>query len=193
MMIRTFYIAFLLLSFICSAEAQNFTDSNLPIFIINTDNGAQIPDNPRIFATLKIIFRGPGQRNYLTDQNTIQYLDYNGRIDIEIRGSSSQTTPKKQYGFSTKNADNITNNNVNLLGMPDEHDWILNGMVFDPALMRDYLCFNLSRQIGEYASRTAYCEVVINGSYKGLYLLQEKIKVDDRRVDIVEIDQNVER
>ena len=189
-MIRTFYIAILLLSFICYAEAQNFTDSNLPIFIINTDNGAQIPDDPRIFATLKIIFRGPGQRNFVTDQNTTQYLDYNGRIDIEIRGSSSQATPKKQYGFSTKNADNITNNNVSLLGMPSEHDWILNGMVFDPALMRDYLCFNLSRQIGEYASRTSYCEVVINGSYKGLYLLQEKIKVDDRRVDIVEIDQN---
>jgi len=190
MMRQTIYTALLLLSFICSAGAQDFTDSNLPIFIINTDNGAQIPDDPRVLATLKIINRGPGQRNYLDDQDNPLYLDYNGRIDIEIRGSSSQATPKKQYGFSTKNADNITNNNVSLLGMPDEHDWILNGMVFDPALMRDYLCFNLSRQIGEYASRTNYCEVVINGSYKGLYLLQEKIKVDDRRVDIVEIDQN---
>jgi hypothetical protein len=79
---------------------------------------------------------------------------------------------------------------VRLLGMPAEHDWILNGMVFDPALIRDYLCFNLSRQIGEYASRAVYCELIINGVYKGLYLLDEKIKADDNRVDVIKIDLN---
>ena len=173
-----------------NAGAQSFTDSNLPVVIINTDGGASIPDNPRIPASMKIIYRGPRERNYLTDQNNPVYLNYDGRIGIEIRGSSSQVTPKKQYGFSTKKADNITNNNVSLLGMPDENDWVLNGMVFDPALIRDYLCYNLSRQIGEYASRTAYCEVIINGDYKGLYLLQEKIKSDDNRVDIIKIDKN---
>jgi len=172
------------------AQPQSFTDSDLPIVIINTDNGAPIVDDPRILASMKIIYRGPGERNYLSDQNNLQYLNYDGRIDIEIRGSSSQVRPKKQYGFSTRMADNVTNNNVSLLGMPPENDWIFNGMVFDPALIRDYLCFNLSRQIGEYASRTAYCELVINGDYKGLYLLQEKIKTDDNRIDIVKIDIN---
>jgi hypothetical protein len=167
--------------------AQSLTSSNLPIVVINTDGGADIVDDPRVLATMKIIYRGPGERNYVTDQNNISYLNYNGRIDIEIRGSSSQVTPKKQYGFTTRMTDNITNNNVSLLGMPAENDWILNGMVFDPALIRDYLCFNLSRQIGEYASRTVYCELIINGTYKGLYLLDEKIKADDSRVDIIKI------
>jgi hypothetical protein len=136
---------------------------------------------------MKIIYRGPGQRNYVTDQTNPVYLSYDGRIDIEIRGSSSQFMPKKQYAFTTRKTDNISNNNVSLLGMPGENDWILNGMVFDPALIRDYLSFNLSRQIGEYASRTVYCEVIINGIYKGLYLLQEKIKADNNRVDIMKI------
>ena len=62
--------------------------------MINTDGGVDIPDAPRVFADMKIIFRGTGQRNYLTDQSTAQYLNYNGRINIEIRGSSSQTLPK---------------------------------------------------------------------------------------------------
>mgnify|MGYP001580718261 CR=1 FL=1 len=144
--------------------AQDFTDSNLPVVIINTDGTVPIVDDPRVLASMKIIYRGPGERNYLTDQNNAQYLNYDGRIDIEIRGSSSQVTLKKQYGFSTLKADNVTNNNVSLLGMPEENDWILNGMVFDPALMRDYLCYNLSRHIGEYASRTAYSELIINGN-----------------------------
>lgn len=167
--------------------AQEFTDSNLPIVIINTPGISQIVDNPRIIAAMKIIDRGNGERNYVADQNNPAYLNYNGKIEIEIRGSSSQTRPKKQYGFSTLLDDNKTNNNVSLLGMPPENDWILNGMVFDPSLMRDYLSYNLSRMIGEYASRTAYCELVINGTYKGLYLLQEKIKPDDNRVDISDI------
>ncbi len=168
-------------------SAQSFTGSNLPIVVITTDNSVPIVNNPRVLATLKIIYRGEGLRNLMTDQDNPVYLNYNGRIDIEIRGSSSQTEPKKQYGFTTRLADNVSNNNVSLLGMPAENDWILNGMVFDPAMIRDYICYNLSRQIGEYASGTAYCELIINGSYKGLYLLQEKIKADDDRVNIVKI------
>jgi hypothetical protein len=136
---------------------------------------------------MKIIYRGNGLRNYVSDQNTTEYLNYNGRINIEIRGSSSQVLPKKQFGLTTLKADNTTNNNVSLLGMPDDNDWILNGLGFEPSLIRDYLCFNLSRAIGEYASRTVYCEVMINGSYNGLYVLQEKIKQGSHRVDIMKI------
>src|SRR4030042_871957 len=172
------------------AAAQTLISSNLPIVIINTDNNVPVPDNPRVLATMKIISRSEGQRNYMTDQNNSAYLNYNGRIDIEIRGSSSQYSNKKQYGFSTKQADGVINNNVSLLGMPAENDWILNSMLFDSALIRDYMCFNLSRRIGEYASRTAYCEVVLNGGYRGLYMLEEKIKPDNNRVDVHKITFN---
>lgn len=172
-------------SFTLSAQ---LTDSNLPIVIINTTNAVPIPDAPRITATMKIIYRGPGERNFVADQNDPSKLNYNGKIKIEIRGSSSQATPKKQYGFTTVLSDNITNNNVELLGMPKENDWILGGLAFDASLIRDYISFNLSRKIGNYAPRQQYCEVIINGDYRGLYMLQEKIKVDDNRVDIANID-----
>lgn len=182
-------LIYIILSFIflLPVTGQTFTDSNLPIFVITTDGGASIPDEPGIMGNLKVIYRGPGQRNYLSDLNNPANLNYDGRIDIEIRGSSSQSSPKKNYGFTTLKADNVTNNNVSLLGMPDENDWILGGMVFDTAQIRDYLCDNLSRQIGEYASRTSYCEVLVNNDYKGLYILQEKIKADDNRVDVTKI------
>ena len=137
---------------------------------------------------MKIIYRGEGLRNYLTDQDAPEYLNYNGRINIELRGSSSQSLPKKQYGFSTLMNDNFTNNNISLMGMPADNDWILNGLGFEPGLIRDYLCYNLSRMLGEYASRTAYCEVVINGYYNGLYVLQEKIKQGSERVNISKIE-----
>ncbi|HUU99665.1 MAG TPA: CotH kinase family protein [Bacteroidales bacterium] len=183
------FISFILFLFsLCNTSySQVFTDSNLPIVIINTDGGVAIPDDPRVLATMKIIYKGEGSRNYLTDQNDPAYLNYNGRINIEIRGSSSQAVLKKQYGFSTKKADNITNNNVSLLGLPKDNDWILYAMAFDASLIRNYLSYNLSRMIGEYASRTIFCEVVINGSYNGLYVLLEKIKSGTDRVDVYEI------
>jgi len=173
-----------------------FTDSNLPIVIITTDNDPdtgqpmEIPDDPKIPAGMKIIYRPDGSRNYITDQNNAAYLNYDGRIKIELRGSSSQMLEKKQYGWTTYQNNNTTKLNVSLLGMPSENDWILNGLAFDSSLMRDYLCYNLARAMGNYATRTRYCEVVINGDYRGLYILQEKIKDDSKRVNIEEIDEN---
>lgn len=181
-------ILLLTLCSVTSVTSQVFTDSNLPIVIINTDGGVGIPDEPGVFGTMRIIDRGEGQRNYVSDQGNSEFLNYNGRIEIEVRGSSSQSLPKKQYRFTTLEADNITNNNVSLLGMPQENDWVLNGLAFDASLMRDYLSYNLSRSIGEYAPRTVYCEVIINSNYVGLYMLQEKVKPDDSRVDIQRID-----
>jgi len=170
--------------------AQVLTDSNLPIVIITTDGGAAIVDDPKVKATMRIIDRGPGQRNYVADQSNPLYLNYNGRIGIELRGSSSQESPKKNYGLTTRMADDVTNNNVSLLGMPEENDWILGGMVFDTSFVRDYFSQNLSRKMGNYASRAVYCEVIINNDYKGLYMLQEKLKADDNRIDVLKIGKN---
>jgi hypothetical protein len=185
----TILSAFVLVFTTQIVSSQALTDSNLPIVIINTDGGAEVPDDPRIPATMKIIRRGEGERNYVSDQDNPAYLNYNGRINIEIRGSTSQAFDKKQYGLSTKKDDNITNNNVSLLDLPADNDWILNCMIFDPSMMRNYLSFYLSRAIGEYSSRCVYCELILNDSYRGLYLLEEKIKPGKHRVDINEIRQ----
>ena len=45
----------------------DFTSSNLPIVIINTDGGATIRDDPRVKADMKIIYRGENLRNNLSD------------------------------------------------------------------------------------------------------------------------------
>jgi hypothetical protein len=183
---QKFLIVVFLGCFSLSLRAQ-FVDSNLPIVIIETQNNVSIPDKPRVTASMKIIYRGPGERNLITDESDESKLNYNGRITIEVRGSSSQALPKKQYALTTVLEDNVTNRNVSLLGMPSENDWILNGLAFDASYMRDYISYNLSLKMGNYAPRQRYCEVFINDVYSGLYILQEKIKVDDNRVDIVKI------
>ena len=180
-----------LLSLLCLSllsSAQAFTDSNLPIVIIDTDGGVTIPDEPKVLATMKIIWHEDGSRNYVSDQNSPEFLNYDGRIGIEIRGSSSQMLQKKPYGLETLQADNVTNNNVSILGMPKENDWVLNSLAYDQTGMRDVLSYELSERLGQYAPRRVYCEVMINGDYKGLYVFMEKIKADDNRVNIEKMD-----
>ena len=172
-----------------SVAAQSFTDSNLPIVVIETDGGANIPDEPKILGTMKIIWHQDGSRNYMSDIDNPELLNYNGRIAIEMRGSSSQTMlDKKPYALETRRDDGVSNNNVSILGMPIENDWILNSLAFDQTGMRDVLAYELSNRLGQYASRSMYCEVVINGDYKGLYAFMEKIKPDKNRVDIETMD-----
>jgi hypothetical protein len=183
-------IAFLLVLFSLSVSAQNFTDSNLPIVVIETDGGANIPDEPKVLGTMKIIWHQDGSRNYMTDIDNPEFLNYDGRIGIERRGSSSQTMlNKKPYAVETREDDDITNRNVSLLGMPAENDWVLNSLAFDQTGMRDVLAYELSNRLGQYASRSVYCEVVINGDYKGLYAFMEKIKPDKGRVNIEKMDE----
>ena len=161
---------------------EAFTSSNLPIIVITTNGGQSIPDDPKIRATMGVIDNGSGNRNHLTDP----YNNYNGYIDIETRGESSQMFPKKSYSLETVDAagDNI---NVVLIGLPAENDWILYAPYTDKSMMRNEITFKLSRDIGRYASRTRACEVVLNGNYIGVYTLMEKIKVDNNRVDIASL------
>ncbi len=174
---------------LASSHAQILTDSNLPIVVIETDGQVPVPDEPRVYGTMKIIWHQDGSRNYLTDVNNPQFLNYDGRISIERRGSTSQDLPKKPYGLTTLQADDVTNNNVSLLGMPKENDWVLNSLAYDQTGMRDALAYELSERIGQYAPRRVYCEVMLNNDYRGLYVLMEKIKIDKDRVNIVKMDQ----
>jgi hypothetical protein len=121
--------------------------------------------------------------NHITDPLN----GYDGQISIEIRGSSSQMFPKKQYALETQDIDG-ENLNVSILGMPEENDWILHAPYSDKSLIRNFLAYELARDMGRYASRTRFCELVINGDYKGLYIFMEKIKRDNNRVDISKLE-----
>lgn len=169
---------------IISFNAQvNFTDSNLPIVVITAPVGQQINDVNRIVCDMGVIDNGPGVRNYLVNP----YNNYNGKIAIEVRGSTSQQYPKKSYGFETQDALGM-NNNVPLLGLPIENDWILYGPYPDKTLIRDVMTFDIFQKMGHYASNWRYCELVINGQYQGLYILLERIKRDNNRVDVAKLD-----
>ena len=92
-------------------DSVEFESSNLPIVVINT-HGQTITDDNRIISDMGIINNPDSVRNQISDP----FNDYNGRIHIEIRGSSTQQFPKKSYGFETQ--DSLGNNfNVSLMSI----------------------------------------------------------------------------
>ena len=44
--------------------------------------------------------------------------------------------------------------------------------------------------MGRYATRSKFCELILNGNYQGVYVLFEQIKWDENRVDIAKMDKN---
>ena len=156
----------------------SFDSSNLPLVKINT-GGISIPDEPKISAAMGIIDNGSGNINYVNDP----FNEYDGNIAIEIRGSSSQMFPKKQYGFKLRTFAN-QDTSVSLLGLPAEEDWILYAPYSDKSLLRNVLAYKFGEDLGWYAPRTKLVELYLNEQYQGVYVLTEKIKRDKNRVDI---------
>jgi hypothetical protein len=156
----------------------DFTSSNLPIIVIDT-HGEAIPDDPKITADMGIIDNGPGLRNDVGGPFNV----YNGKIGIEVRGFSSQQFPKQQYAVETRDA---AGNDlaVSLLGMPADADWVLSAGYSDKSLLRNALAYSLAVGAGRYASRSRFCELVLNGEYMGVYVLFEKVKRDKNRVNV---------
>ncbi len=135
----------------------------------------EIVDDPKVPAALKIKRKDS--------------IYYEGIIGIEIRGESSQHFEKKSYGFETWD-EQYNDIDVPLLGFPEEEDWILYGPFSDKSLIRNKLIYDLSNQIGRYASKTEFVELTINYEYKGLYIFMEKLKRDKNRINIQKLNQN---
>ena len=172
-------------TFSITVYSQVFTSSNLPIVILTTNNNQAIPSEPKINGTMKIIYNGPGVRNYVTDPAN----NYNGNIGIEKRGAYSSSLPQKPYSIELRDAQLLQKDTV-ILGMDPEHDWLLIANYNDKAFMRNTLPYKLSRKMDHWDAHSKFCEVTLNGNYQGIYLLMESLKRDSNRVSIADLDTN---
>ncbi|MBN2762967.1 MAG: CotH kinase family protein [Bacteroidales bacterium] len=159
-------------------EPVSYVSSNLPIIKINTQGGT-IVDEPKIMAKMQVINNAEGINRF----DDTEY-EYDGYIGIEIRGNTAQMFEKKSYTVETRLSTG-ENNNVKLLGMPEENDWVFHGPYSDKSLMRNALAYFIGKSMDNgWHPRTRFVELEINNEYRGVYLVAEKIKIDKNRVDI---------
>ena len=108
---------------------------------------------------------------------------YEGAIGIKLRGNSSLSFNQKKYTFETRN-ENGKDSVVSLLGLPAHSKWVLLAPYNDISMMRDPLAFQLWRDMGHWGPRTVMCELMLDGEYRGIYILAEAIKRGEERVPI---------
>lgn len=168
------------------AHADGELCSHLPLLCINT-NGQEIPGKgltdadgrnlgfsttpdgqDRITASMEVIDRET-EYNHPTDAPSVS-----SDIVIHVRGNSSRYFAKPGYRIKLVDRDGNSNPQA-LLGMDKHHEWALHGPYLDKTLIRNYMMYNLSGEIMEYAPNVRFCEVVLNGEYEGVYVLTEII------------------
>ena len=161
---------------------------DLPLIIVNTQNRQALQKGAdKIPATMSILDKGT---NSVADSSKGE--KYN--IGIKIRGQTSADFPKKGYGIELK-ARSCTNvadtachdTSLKVLGMPKNADWVFHGPYVDKTLIRNALAYWLYQRTGRYSSRFKFFELYLNGQYKGVYLLLEKIKRAKARVHIAKL------
>ena len=180
-------------------EGRGAFESNLPIIIIDSFENRRIDqESVQLVPSIGMfIDTGEDGRANLFDE-----ADYAGRVGARIRGQSSQGWAKRQYAVEviqgdTDDSERIPSSlakdlGVSVFGLPEESDWVLNGPYTDKTQINNYLTFNLSNEMGQYAPRAKLVEVFVNTrgnlnfaqDYRGTYVLLEKIKVDRNRIDI---------
>jgi hypothetical protein len=169
-----------------AADAQGFT-SNLPIVVIDTYSiGID-----RTLRMVSSVFIDTDKDTGLADIKDIP--EHAGRAGLKIRGESSDVWPKKHYALELWD-ENDTDSKASLFGMPSESDWTLNNPYGDKTLIRNILAYKWANDIGQgfAAPGTKLVEMFVNegggncsyADYRGVYVLTEKIKVSENRLDI---------
>lgn len=170
-----------------SIDARTFT-SRLPIVAIDT-GGSVIPGKPEPGQPVRDIPNTYTQADMrIYDKNgTLNALDQepaiDSRIQIRVRGNSSRTFDKTGYLFKFINK-HEQEKSYPVMGMEKDSTWVLHGPYLDKTLMRNYMWYNLSGQIMEWAPDVRYCEVFLDGTYQGVYVMTEQVSVAEGRVEV---------
>jgi hypothetical protein len=158
--------------YIKSNEAsQNlfFKPTNLPLIIINTENSIE-PTTKDVYINSNII---------IVNENNIQI---NETARIKVRGHSTSSYVKKPFKIKFDKKQKI------LAFSGKYKNWVLLANYLDKAVLRTSFAFYISRIIGlEYTPRCESVDVILNGNFRGNYMICDQIEVKEGRVEIEEM------
>lgn len=170
--------------FVLSVGDKDYTvvflnSSNLPTMFINTPEGGL----DRIHADKEHKEKGCT----MLAVNSKGKVDYNAELaSMKGRGNSTWGLPKKPYNIKL-------DSKSKLFGMEKAKKWCLIANYEDLSLLRDQIVYNLGADIGMPESPDCRSiDLYINGEYKGVYLITEKVEINKNRVNITDLEGDTE-
>jgi hypothetical protein len=156
-----------------SAEPEKiYQPTNLPLIVVNTENGAMPADKDKdtqIKSNIVIIKDGK--------------VNTKGSGTIKYRGNSTLDPAKKSFRIKF-------DEKTNVLDLPAKaKKWVLFANMYDKTLLRNRIGYKMSTIFGlKYTPACHHIDLIINGDFKGNYLLCDQIDVNKDRVDITKMD-----
>ena len=161
-----------------SSESENpenlYQPTKLPLLVVNTENSKLPADKDKdtqVKSNILIVKDGK--------------VDTKGSGTLKYRGNSTLDPAKKSFRLKF-------DEKTNILGLPAKaKKWVLFANMYDKTLLRNRIGYEMSRIFGlKYTPACSHVGMIVNGDYKGNYLLCDQIDVNENRVDITKMDSS---
>lgn len=164
-------------------------DSSLPIMLVEGYSQGKPTDKDVYFDVAVMTFEPVNGVARMTE-----LPDLAVRGGYHIRGQSSASFEQAPYKIEFWDNEN-KDDDYPLLGMPAESDWALIPPYYDRTLIRNPFTYELGKEMGLEAPRTAFAEVYLNQDggpmteedYQGVYWVSELIKNQKDRLNLQQL------
>ncbi len=158
--------------------------TNLPILQVVAE---EIVDEPKL----------PGVARWADGDRNIDSGLIN--LGIEYRGVSAQLFDKKPFGLEFREPESEDGQNIQLLGLRNDDDWIADAAYRDQSFARNLVTYDLYREMqpfayldqegvqqGQSTVAGGLSELILNSRYHGVYMMHER--VDRKLLSLEKID-----
>ncbi len=124
----------------------------------------------------------PAEALLITADNDTLYDDYLSHI--KTRGNTTFKKAEAKKSFTIK-----LPKKRSWLGLDKSQHFVLLANTFDDSHIRNTIAFDLAHDVGLPAPHYAYLSLYINGEYKGLYQITNKIEVSKHTLNLTNLDK----
>ncbi|MBQ8447568.1 MAG: CotH kinase family protein [Clostridia bacterium] len=166
-----------------SADFTFYSDESLASVFVSTSKGLPYIEQSKEN-------RDKGAKITVVNENgSVEYSDTAASTESEIKGRGNATFGYYKKPYQIKLAEKTA-----LLGMDKAKTWILLANYTDQSALHNALAFKLGEALGvPYNIEYNFVNLYIDGEYRGLYMICEKVQVDSSRVDIADLEKATEK
>ncbi|MBQ9747130.1 MAG: CotH kinase family protein [Clostridia bacterium] len=166
-----------------SADFIFYSDESLAAVYVTTSKGLtyieQNKNNRDKGAKITIV----------NESGKVEYSDTSAGSTSEIKGRGNAT-----FGYYKKPYQIKLSSKTALLGMDKSKTWILLANYTDQTALHNAMAFTMGDALGvPFGIEYRFVNLYIDGEYRGMYMICEKVQIDSSRVDIEDLEKATEK
>lgn len=155
---------------------KDISDIKIPIVEIDTDGSVKSREE---YTSCSFSLYNCENQEYNIEVKGADAPNEEGGVGIRLRGNTTANALKKSYRIKF-------NEKTSVLGMTKNKSWVLLADYYDQSAIRNYTALSLAKELDnlDFTPTPNHVALIMNGQFKGLYLLCEQIDEEKGRLDI---------